>query len=261
MRAVTTGQVSAPAPAQAFTHETLRVSPAPGASTTVHVLRLQRSRYRVRVARLDPLARLADWCAANGTEHALIGGFYVRARSVPLGDLWIDGRALPSEPFDAPWDRLRSCVHIEGDDVALRPRTELPAAVAGDLLQAGPLLVHGGRSAIRAGVDPEGFSAGARQFDSDITAGRYPRAALGVNGGELIAAVCDGRTDDDSGLELGELADVMVSLGATDAINLDGGGSASLVVSGRLVNTPREEHGVPLVGGRPVPTALRFEAR
>ena len=30
------------------------------------------------------------------------------------------------------------------------------------------------------GVDVEGFSAGPRQFDSDITAGRYPRAALGV---------------------------------------------------------------------------------
>ncbi|HEY8465604.1 MAG TPA: phosphodiester glycosidase family protein [Solirubrobacterales bacterium] len=261
MRAVIPGPVAAAAPARAFAHETLRVSPAPGVTTTLHVLRLARSRFRVRVARLDPLARLADWCSETGAEHALIGGFYVRARSVPLGDLWIDGRALPSEPFDAPWDRLRSCVHIEGDEVTLRPRTELPAAIAGDLLQAGPLLVRGGRSAIRAGVDPEGFSAGARQFDSDITVGRYPRAALGVNDRELIAAVCDGRTDDDSGLELGELADVMLSLGATDAINLDGGGSASLVVSGRLVNVPREEHGVHLVGGRPVPTALRFEPR
>jgi len=252
---------SAVAPARAFVHETLRVSPAPGALTTLHVLRLPRARYRARVARLEPLARLADWCAATDTEHALIGGFYVRARSVPLGDVWIGGRALPSEPFDAPWDRLRSCVHLDGETVSLRPRAELPATVAGDLLQAGPLLVRDGRSVITAGADPEGFSAGARQFDSDITAGRYPRAAFGVNEHELIAAVCDGRADGESGLELGELADAMAALGAREAINLDGGGSASLVVSGRLVNTPREEHGVPIAGGRSVPTALRFEPR
>lgn len=249
------------APVRAPAHETLRISPAPGATTTLHLLRLPRSLYRVRVARLAPLARLADWCAASGTEHALIGGFYVRARSVPLGDVWIEGRALETEPFDAPWDRVRSCVHANGDEVALRPRAELPNAIAGDLLQAGPLLVRDGRSAIGAGCDPEGFSAGAHQFDSDITVGRYPRAALGVNAHELIAAVCDGRTSTDSGLELGELADAMLALGATDAINLDGGGSASLVVSGRLANVPREGHGVPIAGGRMVPTALRFEPR
>lgn len=259
MRAV--ANATSVAPVRAPAHETLRISPAPRVATTVHVLRLPRSLYRVRVTRLAPLARLADWCAANGTEHALIGGFYVRARSVPLGDVWIDGRALESEPFDSPWDRLRSCVHVDGEEVALRPRAELPRVVAGDLLQAGPLLVRDGRSVIRAGRDPEGFSAGAHQFDSDITVGRYPRAALGVNENELIAAVCDGRTNEDSGLELGELADAMLAFGATDAINLDGGGSASLVVSKRLVNVPREGHGVPIAGGRMVPTALRFELR
>ena len=44
----------------------------------------------------------------------------------------------------------------------------------------------------------------------------------------------------------------MIDLGAAEAINLDGGGSASLVVDGALVNTPREEHGIELVGGRAV---------
>jgi hypothetical protein len=41
--------------------------------------------------------------------------------------------------------------------------------------------------------DPEGFAAGAHQFDSDITSGRHPRAALGTSGDELIALACDGR--------------------------------------------------------------------
>ena len=98
------------------------------------------------------------------------------------------------------------------------------------------MLVRDGAGSSRRVQDPEGFSAGARQFDSDITAGRYPRAALGIADGTLIAAVCDGRTDDDAGLTLDELAEAMIDLGATDAINLDGGGSASLVIGGILRN-------------------------
>ena len=60
---------------------------------------------------------------------------------------------------------------------------------------------------------------------------------------------------------MSELAEAMIGLGAAEAINLDGGGSASLVVGGSLVNTPREEHGIELPGGRAVATALHFAPR
>ena len=43
------------------------------------------------------------------------------------------------------------------------------------------------------GEDTEGFSAGSGQFDSDITAERHPRCALGVSDDELLAVCCDGR--------------------------------------------------------------------
>ncbi len=109
------------------------------------------------------------------------------------------------------------------------------------------------------GEDVEGFSAGSRQFDSDITDGRYPRAALGVAGDRLLAVACDGRTARDAGMTLAELADALVGLGATDALNLDGGGSASLVYDGRLRNRPREQHGVDLLEGRAVVTAVVFD--
>jgi exopolysaccharide biosynthesis protein len=126
------------------------------------------------------------------------------------------------------------------------------------------MLVGDGRSLVADGADRadrEGFSAGARQFDSDITAGRYPRAALGLSDRQLIAVVCDGRADDEAGLAMAELAVAMIGLGAGQAINLDGGGSASLVVGGSLVNTPREDHGIELAGGRAVATALHFAPR
>jgi hypothetical protein len=246
----------APAPSL----ERVRLSLDDGAETTLWVARFDRSRFAARVVALDPPSTLLRWCEQNGADHALIGGFYMRPGGPPLGDLRIDGRALPTVPFDAPWDQRRACVHADGE-VSLAARHELPAEPAGDLLQAGPMLVAAGAAAIAAGEDAEGFSAGSRQFDSDITAGRYPRAALGLGGGELIAAVSEGRANDEAGLTMAELAAAMVGLGAAAAINLDGGGSASLVVGGRLRNTPREEHGKELVGGREVATALRFVPR
>ena len=69
---------------------------------------------------------------------------------------------------------------------------------------------------------------------------------------------CDGRHPGDAGLTLGELAYLLVALGAQQALNLDGGGSTSLVAGGLLVNRPREGDGTPLPAGRPVSTALAF---
>ena len=190
---------------------------------------------------------------------ALIGGFYVRSDRVPLGELRI-GRRQDRFPARStrPGTRCgRACTRSTGRS-RCAPASSCPAEPGGDLLQAGPMLIRDGVSLVEPGSDPEGFSAGERQFDSDITAGRYPRAALGVTPTDLIAVVCEGRADDEAGLDLAELAAAMADLGAVDAINLDGGGSASLVVGGELVNSPREQHGVGIPGGRSVPTALQL---
>jgi Phosphodiester glycosidase len=232
-----------------------------GAGTTLHVARFERAAFDLRVVVLDPCSTVQQWCRRNGAEHAIVGGFYMRPGGPALGDLWVAGRALPTKPFDAPWHDERACVHIGDGAVTLAPRRELGEIARGDLLHAGPMLVADGRSLLADGADREGFSAGARQFDSDITAGRYPRAALGLSDRQLIATVCEGRADEEAGLTMAELAEAMIGLGARQAINLDGGGSASLVVGGSLVNTPREEHGIELVGGRAVATALHFAPR
>jgi Phosphodiester glycosidase len=231
-----------------------------GARTTLHVAEHDLRRTAVRIAALGRPARLEAWCRRRGVAEAVVGGFFVRPDGAPLGDLRTAGIPRRSIPFDAPWDALRGCVHVAGGAVRLRSRAELEAAPAGDLLQAGPLLLRDGRLVVAG--DREGFGAGAHQFDSDITAGRYPRAALGLTGDErLLAVACDGRADDEAGLTLTELAQALAALGAVDALNLDGGGSTSLVCGGRLVNVPREEHGVALAGGRPVATAVVLTPR
>ena len=231
---------------------------ADGAETTVYVSLYSLELVRLRLVVLARPQPLITWCDETGVGDAMVGGFFVRPDGEPLGELWQAGARVATAPFLQPWDRERACLHIEDGRVSLGPRSAHPSEPAGDLLQAGPQLVAAGQSLIRAGEDPEGFSQGQAQFDSDITAGRYPRAALGLSGRLLWAVVCDGRGNSDCGMTLAEMASFMVELGTESAINLDGGGSTSLVRGGRLVNRPREEHGLDLPAGRPVSTALAF---
>lgn len=239
----------------------LSVPLAGGAQTTVHVAPYELEHTEVRTVVLRRPETLLGWCSRKGFGDALVGGFFIRSSGRPLGEVRTRGIRRMSKSFLAPWDGERACVHIRGAELAIARRPELPPRPRGDLLQAGPLLVAGGEPLVRDGEDPEGFSAGSAQFDSDITQGRHPRAALGIAGGLLLAVACDGRAPGDAGMTLGELAVQMAELGAERAINLDGGGSASLVCDGELVNTPREIDGTTIRGGRPIVTALTFSAR
>jgi phosphodiester glycosidase len=239
--------------------ERTRVSFGDGARTTLHVASYDAQVFNARVVALDPPRALVRWCREQGVRNAIVGGFYVRPAYAPLGQLRIGGVAQPSVAFDAPWGDTRACVQIVDGSVQIARRDRLGDEPKGDLLQAGPLLLSEGRRIHVDGEDAEGFSAGAHQFDSDITIGRYPRAAFGIAGERLVAVVCDGRTRRDAGMTLAELGDALLALGVTEALNLDGGGSASLVHGGRLRNRPREEHGVDLLDGRAIATAIVFE--
>jgi exopolysaccharide biosynthesis protein len=227
----------------------------------LHVASYEREAVNPRVVVLQRPAPLVRWCRAHGVRDAVVGGFFVRSDGMPLGQLRVGGEVRPSVAFDAPWCDVRACVHIEDGVLRIAPRRELVADPGGDLLQAGPLLVANGQRMVADGEDSEGFAAAAHQFDSDITDGRFPRAALAIGGERLLAVACDGRTQRDAGMTVAELADALLKLGATDALNLDGGGSASLVHAGRLRNRPREVDGADLLVGRAIVTAVVFEPR
>jgi exopolysaccharide biosynthesis protein len=82
---------------------------------------------------------------------------------------------------------------------------------------------------------------------------RHPRSAVGWRGdGTLLLVVVDGRQGDYSvGMSLSELTELFRSLGAVEALNLDGGGSTTLVVGGAVANRPSDPQ-----GERPVANAL-----
>jgi exopolysaccharide biosynthesis protein len=58
----------------------------------------------------------------------------------------------------------------------------------------------------------------------------------------------DGRRESDGGMSLVELAQVMIRLGAYEAMNFDGGGSTTMVVQGKLMNRPSDQTGERAVG-------------
>jgi Phosphodiester glycosidase len=237
-------------------YELLRFRTRDGGDTTVYLVRhpLAATRLRVQCFGAAP-QRLDHWCREEGHAEALVAGFFVRDPYRPLGEVRLAGEVVSHEPIESPWASVRACVHVDGA-VRLAPLGELPEG--GELVQAGPLLVRDGRS-LMDGEDTEGFSAGASQFDSDITAERHPRCALGVSDDELLAVCCDGRrTGVDAGLDLAELARLMMSFGARDAINLDGGGSATLIHRGHLLNRPYSDVDQPAPESRAVVTALLF---
>lgn len=79
-------------------------------------------------------------------------------------------------------------------------------------------------------------------FRTDVRIGRGPRTAIGIDReGRYIILVADGRRPYYSiGMTLTELAYTMQSLGAVEALNLDGGGSTAMAVKNHVVNRPSD---------------------
>lgn len=91
---------------------------------------------------------------------------------------------------------------------------------------------------------------------------RHPRTAIGASadGRTAYVVAIDGRSSSSVGVTLPELADYMISIGATNAINLDGGGSTAFIFapegeSTLLMNKPSDGK------FRPVAVNLGFRPR
>jgi exopolysaccharide biosynthesis protein len=101
------------------------------------------------------------------------------------------------------------------------------------VIGGGPTLVQKGKVRITAVEE---------RFRNDVSQGRAPRTALGVDSqGHLLLTTVDGRQPGYSaGMTLRELARTLDELGAQEAINLDGGGSTAMAIKGEVVNKPSD---------------------
>lgn len=126
-----------------------------------------------------------------------------------------------------------------GDSLELHLEMRQERCPANDLLGAGPALIRNGRIAI----DEDGFAHAPV---------RHPRTAVGIKqNGNLLFVTVDGRQPRSIGMTIAELARYLLELGAAEALNLDGGGSTTMVFDGRIVNRPSDP-----LGPRPVSDAV-----
>ena len=87
-----------------------------------------------------------------------------------------------------------------------------------------------------------GQIVGKNVYGSGAFFGRHPRTGVGTTpDGKVLLVAVDGRQPKYSvGMTLGEFANLFGSLGADYALNLDGGGSTTMVVNGALKNRPSD---------------------
>jgi exopolysaccharide biosynthesis protein len=127
----------------------------------------------------------------------------------------------------------------------LRDPAPLLLADLGGVVSGGPRLVKNGRISIA--TKAEGFDRPG--LYGRFVAARNPRTLAGVKAdGTLLLVTVDGRRPGRAGMSLPEAARLMRSLGALDALNLDGGGSTAMIVRGRVVNRPSDRVGERAVG-------------
>ncbi len=173
---------------------------------------------------------------------AAVNGDFFTPEGRPVGPevtygLLLRARARPAfawRPGSDPWigmsrvgeaGSLEAGAWISGDPGSL-------AQVVGGF----PELLDEGAAVMALELDP------AQSF----AAFRHPRTAVGYDpdAGRLWLLVVDGRQGAySSGMTLVELTEALSAVGATEALNLDGGGSSVMVAGGTLLSHPSDDDG------------------
>lgn len=169
-------------------------------------------------------ATTSDTATENGALLAINGDFYgARERGYVIRN----GILYRDTPSNA--DVL--CIYTDGRMEIVDPQEksaqELLDNGAWQVFSFGPGLLEDGEILVDTN-DEVGMAMASN-----------PRTAIGmIEPNHYIFVVSDGRTSDNEGLSLYELADFMKNLGVATAYNLDGGGSSTMVYQGEIINTP-----------------------
>jgi uncharacterized protein YigE (DUF2233 family) len=108
------------------------------------------------------------------------------------------------------------------------PNTGIDWKSCKNIIASTPLLINDGK-----------IQSGILTNTSEFYTKRHPRSAIGLlENGSLLLVVVDGRSQDSAGMTLIELAEFMLEQGCHAALNLDGGGSSTLVLGDKVMNIP-----------------------
>jgi phosphodiester glycosidase len=178
---------------------------------------------------------------SGGAPH--LGG----GTTIPTGQLVLAGAGAPAEVVRRLGGSVAGGASLRVVTTFMPKRGRLCTLVGG-----WPRLVVDGRSVADSVDRMEGTFP-------RFSVTRHPRTAVGFSRDSttLYLVTVDGRSESSSGMSLAELAALMQSLGAAQSLNLDGGGSTTLVLRGRVVNHPSDSTGERTVGNALLVTRRR----
>lgn len=222
-----------------------------GARHTYPIAGVDTTRLRGHLMLFTPRYHEHTDTAPAGTEWA-VGGTppIVQARRSGAGKTPIpdDGFVLSFGGVEppAPLDRLG-----EGAPVGIDYDYRSALGTTADVWRDAEYIVGGAGLLIRAGAPVEDWTA--ERFRDGFTTERHPRTLVGHDAhGAIWLVAVDGRQPEHSvGMTFAELQRLAVRVGMQDALNLDGGGSTTLVIGERVVNQPSDA-----TGPRPVSDSL-----
>jgi exopolysaccharide biosynthesis protein len=144
---------------------------------------------------------------------------------IPANGGVLSAHGAAADALRAMWQRVSSGGSPPGGWIRMASTLGVVQSMGGR-----PVLVRDGA---RAPMTPKEI---ARIDESN------PRTMVGrTASGDVLLVTVDGRQAGYSdGMTLPEAADLMIHLGAVDAINLDGGGSTTFVVGGAVANRPSD---------------------
>lgn len=192
--------------------------------------------------------------AGEGAEVVLdASGHVIEFRQARGGQIPEDGSVLSATGDAVEWleTYAQPGAKIDIDTRVLANGEELPLEEIG-VINGGPRLLRNREIDITAFA--EGFQWQENpEFYYRFGVRRNPRTLAGVTArGKLLLVTVDGRQPGWSvGATFAESAQIMRSLGATDAVNLDGGGSTTITINQQLVNRPSDA-----TGERPIADAI-----
>jgi len=248
---------------------------SPPGPVAVHLLHLDPRHVDLRLALAGDQSPSKATVPAIADRHSALAavnaGFFVVATGAPAGLLkvskrLVSGTALPRgavgiqgrtmfRPLRLLFDQVSARRPAEGRElVQYTPRLGTsPSAWANarDIVGGAGLLVRDGRALTADAWAAEKLRAG-------FTSERHPRTMIGVEAsGDIWLIAVDGRNPMVSlGMTFEELQGLARRLSLRQALNLDGGGSTTMVVRGTVVNHPSDP-----TGPRPVSDALLVFAR
>lgn len=224
---------------------------AEGGRHTFPIAGIDTTRLRQHLMLFTPRYHEDTDTAPSGTEWVL-DGRPLRVQSVRPGAgktpipprgavLSFGGTELPS-----PLELL-----TVGRTVDIRPRYEAVFGTPQATWEGARQIIGGAGLLLRDGQALRDWTV--ERFREGFTTERHPRTLIGVDpDGAVWLAAVDGRQPGSSvGMTFAELQGLARRLGLRSALNLDGGGSTTMVVGGRVVNRPSDA-----AGPRPVSDAL-----